>query len=245
MARMYGSILSAFTSSPARRSVGSIGIPETRIRRRHIIRTIWSARCASPRGPSPGTRTIFFPMRLFRSLSGWRACTISSASHTSMPEWSVGSSWDIQAAVLQAVRLRRRSRTSPCRRSRRLTRLCNGVPFAEHEAGPYRLGTFATSVHLMARYRRPSMKSGIAVTPPLDNLDDMALVERAKRQDGAALRLIMERHNRRLYRMARSILRDDAEAEDVVQEAYLRAFTHLDSFRGEARLATWLTRIAL
>jgi RNA polymerase sigma-70 factor, ECF subfamily len=89
------------------------------------------------------------------------------------------------------------------------------------------------------------MQSGTAITPSLDNLDDMALVERAKRQDGAALRLIMERHNRRLYRMARSILRDDAEAEDVVQEAYLRAFTHLDSFRGEARLATWLTRIAL
>jgi RNA polymerase sigma-70 factor (ECF subfamily) len=89
------------------------------------------------------------------------------------------------------------------------------------------------------------MQSGIAATPSLDNLDDMALVERARRQDGTALRLIMERHNRGLYRIARSVLGDDAEAEDVVQEAYLRAFTHLDSFRGEARLATWLTRIAL
>ena len=89
------------------------------------------------------------------------------------------------------------------------------------------------------------MQSGIAVTPLLDDLDDLALVERARRHDGAALRLIMERHNRQLYRVARSVLLEDAEAEDVVQETYLRAFTHLDGFRGEARLATWLTRIAL
>jgi RNA polymerase sigma-70 factor (ECF subfamily) len=79
----------------------------------------------------------------------------------------------------------------------------------------------------------------------LDGLDDLALVERARNQDGAAVRLIMQRHNRRLYRAARSILNDDAEAEDVVQEAYVRAFTHLDGFRGEAQLSTWLTRIAL
>ncbi len=79
----------------------------------------------------------------------------------------------------------------------------------------------------------------------LDGLDDVALVERARNRDGAAVRLIMQRHNRRLYRTARSILNDDAEAEDVVQEAYVRAFTHLDGFRGEAQLSTWLTRIAL
>ena len=79
----------------------------------------------------------------------------------------------------------------------------------------------------------------------LDRLDDRALVERARQRDGAAVRLIMQRHNRRLYRAARSVLNDDAEAEDVVQEAYVRAFTHLDGFRGEAQLSTWLTRIAL
>jgi len=89
------------------------------------------------------------------------------------------------------------------------------------------------------------MHSGTALTPRLDILDDMALVARARLRDEAALRLIMERHNRQLYRMARSVLGDDAEAEDVVQEAYLRAFTHLDGFRGEARLSTWLSRIAL
>jgi RNA polymerase sigma-70 factor, ECF subfamily len=76
-------------------------------------------------------------------------------------------------------------------------------------------------------------------------LDDRALVERARNRDGAAVRLIMQRHNRRLFRVARSVLHDDAEAEDVVQEAYVRAFTHLDGFRGEAQISTWLTRIAL
>jgi RNA polymerase sigma-70 factor (ECF subfamily) len=52
-------------------------------------------------------------------------------------------------------------------------------------------------------------------------------------------------HNQKLYRLARSILRNDSEAEDVVQETYVTAFTHLASFRGEATLATWLSRIAI
>jgi RNA polymerase sigma-70 factor (ECF subfamily) len=77
------------------------------------------------------------------------------------------------------------------------------------------------------------------------HLDDTQLVARARQRDGAAFRLIMQRNNRRLFRVARSILGDDAEAEDVVQDTYLRAFTHLDGFRGEAQLSTWLTRIAV
>jgi RNA polymerase sigma-70 factor, ECF subfamily len=75
--------------------------------------------------------------------------------------------------------------------------------------------------------------------------DDAELVRRALARDDAAFREIMERYNRRLYRVARSILRNDGEAEDVVQEAYVNAFTHLDSFRGESSLATWLSRIAI
>jgi RNA polymerase sigma-70 factor (ECF subfamily) len=82
----------------------------------------------------------------------------------------------------------------------------------------------------------------------LDSLsayDDTALVDLARRGDEAAVRVIIQRHNRRLFRTARAVLRDDAEAEDAVQEAYMRAFTKLDGFRGESSLATWLTRIAL
>ena len=74
---------------------------------------------------------------------------------------------------------------------------------------------------------------------------DAELVRRARGRDKAAIRLILQSNNRRLYRIARGILRNDSEAEDVVQETYVRAFTHLDSFRGDSSLATWLARIAL
>ena len=71
------------------------------------------------------------------------------------------------------------------------------------------------------------------------------LIRRAVRRDEAAIRAIMQQHNRRLYRVARSIVHDDADAEDVLQEAYLHAFSALADFRGEASLATWLTRIVV
>ena len=71
------------------------------------------------------------------------------------------------------------------------------------------------------------------------------LVERAKSGDQSAFRAIMEQNNRRLYRVARAVMKDDTEAEDVVQETYLRAFFNLSKFRGESSLTTWLTRIAL
>ena len=61
--------------------------------------------------------------------------------------------------------------------------------------------------------------------------------------DMRALEALMRLHNRTLYRTARAILRDDAEAEDVVQEAYLQAYRTLGSFRGESKLSTWLVRI--
>jgi RNA polymerase sigma-70 factor, ECF subfamily len=71
------------------------------------------------------------------------------------------------------------------------------------------------------------------------------LIDRARRRDEAALREIMQTNNRMLYRLARGILRNDSEAEDVVQETYVRAFTHLDDFLGESALSTWLSRIAI
>src|ERR1700709_2265445 len=74
---------------------------------------------------------------------------------------------------------------------------------------------------------------------------DIELVRRALARDEAAFRAIMQSNNRRLYRLARGILRNDSEAEDVVQETYVRAFTHLESFRGDSSLATWLSRIAI
>src|SRR5215510_5743394 len=79
----------------------------------------------------------------------------------------------------------------------------------------------------------------------LDALQDADLVRMAIQRDEGAFRIIMQRHNRRLYRCARSIVRDDNEAEDTVQEAYVNAFSNLASFRGDSSLATWLTRITL
>jgi RNA polymerase sigma factor (sigma-70 family) len=79
----------------------------------------------------------------------------------------------------------------------------------------------------------------------IEDLDDAALVGLVQQRDGAAFLLIIKRHNQRLYRVARAVLDDDTEAEDVVQETYIHALTHLSEFRGDARLSTWLTRIAL
>lgn len=79
----------------------------------------------------------------------------------------------------------------------------------------------------------------------LDVLDDVALVGMARHGDEFAIRALIKRHNQRLFRTARAVMRDDGEAEDVVQASYVAAFTQLEHFRGEAQFSTWLTRIAL
>ena len=87
----------------------------------------------------------------------------------------------------------------------------------------------------------------LATLTPRETLQEDSeaqLVARARQGDEEAIRTLIQRNNRRLFRVARSVLRDDFEAEDVVQETYVKAFTHLDGFRGEARFSTWLTRIA-
>lgn len=75
--------------------------------------------------------------------------------------------------------------------------------------------------------------------------DDLVLAAAAARRDPHAIRTIMRHYNRRLYRMARSILPDDAAAEDALQSAYLNAFRSIGEFRGQSSLATWLTRIVI
>ena len=75
--------------------------------------------------------------------------------------------------------------------------------------------------------------------------DDGELVARAGRGEALAFELIMRRHNRLLFRSARGVVGDDAEAQDVVQETYLRAYSLLGTFRGECALGTWLARIAI
>ena len=84
-----------------------------------------------------------------------------------------------------------------------------------------------------------------ATARDLAETPEAELVSRAQARDEAAVREIVRRYNQRLFRAARSIMRNDADAEDVVQAGYVQAFTHLNGFRGEAQLSTWLTRIVL
>ena len=76
-------------------------------------------------------------------------------------------------------------------------------------------------------------------------LDDAELVRRALDRDADAFATIMQRHNQRLYRIARSVLRNSVDAEDAVQEAYVAAFTHLATYRRESPLVAWLSRIVM
>jgi RNA polymerase sigma-70 factor (ECF subfamily) len=78
-----------------------------------------------------------------------------------------------------------------------------------------------------------------------EGIGDAQLAARVAAGDGAAFELLMRRHNRRLYRIARSVLRDAADAEDALQEAYLAAYRAIGSFRGESSLATWLSRLVM
>ena len=77
------------------------------------------------------------------------------------------------------------------------------------------------------------------------SLTDEEIVERVRAGDVALFEILMRRYNQRLYRVARAILGDESEAEDVMQEAYVRAYRHLDQFAGAARFSTWLTKIAV
>ncbi len=78
-----------------------------------------------------------------------------------------------------------------------------------------------------------------------EGLQDAALVELARGGRREAFQQVIRRCNQRLFRIARGVVHDEAEAEDVVQAAYVSAFEHLDGFRGDASLPTWLTRIVL
>jgi RNA polymerase sigma-70 factor (ECF subfamily) len=89
-----------------------------------------------------------------------------------------------------------------------------------------------------ARSRRSGQAKGEA-------LSDGEVVRRIRAGEIALFELLYRRYHQRIYRVARAIVRDDAEAADVVQESYLRAYSHLDQFAGRARFSTWLTRIAV
>jgi RNA polymerase sigma-70 factor (ECF subfamily) len=93
------------------------------------------------------------------------------------------------------------------------------------------------------------MQSTLSIEPldreKWDRAPDDEIVRHIRNGDTALYEILMRRHNQRIYRVARTILRDDAEAEDVMQEAYVRAYQHLGDFAGAAKFSTWLTKIAI
>jgi RNA polymerase sigma-70 factor (ECF subfamily) len=92
----------------------------------------------------------------------------------------------------------------------------------------------------MAQMTRP-----VLVPKTLSSLSDTELAKRVAASDRDAIRFLLKRHNQALYRTARAILGDDAEAEDALQEAYVKAIRAMGSFRSDAKLSTWLTRIVV
>ena len=85
----------------------------------------------------------------------------------------------------------------------------------------------------------------MATIEPVGELSDEEILTRVAKGDVSFFELVMRRYNRRLFRAVRAILKDDAEVEDVIQEAYVSAYAHLADFSGRARFSTWLTRIAI
>lgn len=88
------------------------------------------------------------------------------------------------------------------------------------------------------------MQTARAADPSVD-VPESELIGRIKAGDRAAFVALMRRHNQKLYRTARSVLREDAEAEDAVQEAWMIAYRSIAGFRGDAKLSTWLVRIVV
>src|SRR5512135_2402815 len=81
--------------------------------------------------------------------------------------------------------------------------------------------------------------------PDWTALSDEEVVRRVRAGDTPLFEVLMRRYNQRLYRVARAILRDDAEAEDVMQHAYVEGYLHIGQFAGRAAFSTWLTKIAV
>ena len=89
------------------------------------------------------------------------------------------------------------------------------------------------------------MQEAVAEMPAIHQLTDEDVVAQVLAGETELFELIMRRYNQRLYRVVRAILRNDGEAEDVMQDAYVRAYEHLAQFAGRAQFSTWLTRIAI
>src|SRR5215475_2775526 len=89
------------------------------------------------------------------------------------------------------------------------------------------------------------MRDGIGLEVANAEISDEEIVKKVIDGDTALFEVLMRRYNQRLFRVARSIVKNDLQAEDVIQDAYVRAYEHLGQFEGRARFSTWLTKIAI
>ena len=85
----------------------------------------------------------------------------------------------------------------------------------------------------------------VNATAAIRALPDSEIVKRVRAGEAPLFEVLMRRHNQRVYRAARAIVKDETEAEDVMQQAYVNAFVHLEQFQERAQFSTWLTRIAV
>ena len=103
----------------------------------------------------------------------------------------------------------------------------------------------ATSVVATSERPADSNEKDMPIDTILNSLTDEEVVDRVSVGDTALFEILMRRHNQRVYRVARAVVKDEAEAEDVMQQAYLNAFLHLNQFERRSRFSTWLTRITV
>src|SRR3954470_1597039 len=82
-------------------------------------------------------------------------------------------------------------------------------------------------------------------TTPAEVFDEAPLVERARSGDAAAFNELVNRYSRKIYRLAKHITQNDEDAEDVLQETFLKSFEHLADFQGQSKFYTWIVRIAV
>jgi RNA polymerase sigma-70 factor (ECF subfamily) len=85
----------------------------------------------------------------------------------------------------------------------------------------------------------------MTTAPPLENNEEQALVDRARAGDAEAFTRLVEKYERKIYRLAKHITQNDEDAEDVLQEAFMKAYSNLDSFQGQSKFYTWIVRIAV
>lgn len=90
-----------------------------------------------------------------------------------------------------------------------------------------------------------SRESGMEASNGTVGFDEATLVERARGGDDAAFEGLVEQYKRKIYRLARNITQNDEDAEDVLQDAFLKAYTNLDKFHGDSKFYTWIVRIAV